>query len=219
MKKTILLAAFAAAIISAANAQQSSYRYVAPITMESKQFNVQTLRDSAVSETEYIAELNALLKTLNNEKDEIANANKGLKLEKDLYKVMTSSYKTRKSQLGTEKKNCEKEIKTYESLLKDLQKQQDIIRKMNVTDGTSVKDHSARLEEQGNQYKGEKKHLEELFDELNKNGEKEIQNMFTMLNDYLIEITDKEMRLKNLAAQNKTNIEIVKSAIKAANGK
>lgn len=218
MKKTLVIAAFAAALIPAAFAQQT-YRYVTPVLVECKQFNIQTLRDSAVNETEYAAQLNALAKDLADEKNEIDNAAKGLKLEKSLYDAMMSSYKTRKGQVETAQKNYNKDLKTYESLLKDIQKQNDIIRKMNLTEGESVRGHAARLEEQQDHYKSEMKHIQDLLDELNARSNNELNSTFTILNDYLIEITDKETRLKNLAAQNKTNIEIVKSAQKAIKGK
>lgn len=218
MKKPILIAAMFAAIVSASFAQQS-YRYVSPIAVECMQFNVQVLRDSAVNETEYIAQLNALLKGLNDEKDEIENITKGLKLEKDLYNSMTSSYKTRKGQLEKALKNADGAIKVYEGLLKDLKKQNDIIRKMNVTEGSAVKDNSSRLSEKEKTCRSEMKQVQDYREALQKHSNEEISSTFTMLNDYLIELTDKETRLKNLSSQNKTNIEIVKSALKAAKGK
>ena len=218
MKKTILVAAVLAATVCSAVAQQS-YRYVTPIMVECMQFNVQQLRDSSSSETEYIAELNSLLNSLSSEKSEIDNITKGLKLEKDLYNAMMSSYKTRKSQLEKAQKAATSEIKTYEGLLRDLQKQKNIMRKMNVTDGTAVKDNASRIEKKDERYRSEMQLIQQFYEKLKKNSDEEINTTFTMLNDYLIELTDKETRLKNISAQNKTNIEIVKSALKAAKAK
>ncbi len=216
MKKSLLFAAlFAASLFTSAQAQQN-YRYVTPVNVVCKQFNLQILRDSAVSETQYAAELNALLKDLNDEKNEIDNCSKNLKYEKNLYSSMTDSYKTRKKQLASTQKNYEKDLKVYESLIKDVQKQMDIVRRMNSTDGSSVKDHSARLDRQQEQYKTEMKYIKSLLDELTKSSNTELNGTFTMLNDFLIELTDKETRLKNIIAQNKTNIEIVKTAQKSA---
>ena len=214
MKKTVFLTVMLAAMFSAAVAQQS-YRYVTPIVVECKQFNVQVLRDSAANETEYVAQLNALMKDLLDEKSEIDNTTKGLKLERNLYNSLLSSYKTRKAQLEKAQKNADSEIKTYESLLKDLQKQNDIIRKMNTTNGTAVKDNATRLADKETVYRSEMNQLTNYRNDLKKHANEELNSTFTMLNDYLIELTDKETRLKNLASQNKTNIDIVKSALKA----
>lgn len=224
MKKTILSLAILAMSALLCNAQESvssnpDYKYVAPISVECMQFNTQAMRDSAISTDAYIAELNALLKQLNAEKNAIEGLTKGLKLERNLYSGELATYKNRKKQLAQMQKNLLADIKSYDSYLKDVKKHYDIIKKMDDASCEAIRDHSRRLSGLEDRYEDEKKRTEALLDRINKNAEQEVNDSFSVLNDFLLELTDKETRLKNLAAQNKTNIEIVKGALKTANGK
>lgn len=224
MKKFILSAALVAATVLFANAQESVnnntiYKHISPIEITCMQFNTQAMRDSAVNNEAYIAALNALQKQLNTEKVNIENAMKNLKLEKSLYDNEMSLCKDRKKQLETMQKNLMNDIKKFDGFLKDIKKQYDLVKKMDDVSCDAIKGQSRRLADLEDRYEDDKRHTQNLLDRISKHAADEISSSFAMLNDFLIEITDKETRLKNIQAQNKTNIDIVKAAIKAANGK
>jgi len=215
--KKILMLAMAAVLAFSVNA--TDYKYVSPITIEPMQFNIQELRDSAINHDSYIASLNALQKELQAEKAVIEDAQKELKLEHNLYDAELSLFKNRQKQLTGMKKNLQNNVKTLDGYLKDIKKQYDIIKKMSNVKSEPIREHERRLNESEKQIKDEKKHAEDLLEDLSGDVQKEVNDAFSVINDFLIELTDKETRLKNIATQNKTNQEIVKAALKTANSK
>lgn len=226
MKKFILSVALVAASVMGASAQEivsanaSSYKYVAPITIECMPVNTETLRDSAGGNLEYyIAILNETLKKLEVEKKDLESATKSLKLEKDLYNGEKGLFTSRKKQLEGLKKSLQSDIKVFDSHLKDIKKQYDVIKKMDNASCDAIKEQHKRLQALEETYKAQKSKLQDLLEDLSKNADTEVNNNFAILNNFLIELTDKETRLKNLASQNKANIDIVKAAIKTAKGK
>lgn len=224
MKKIFLTLALVATSFVCANAQESVnsdnvYRFVAPITVECMEFNTSAMRDSAVNVEAYIAALNALQKQLNLEKESINAAMKSLKSEKSFYDGEVELAKERRKQLESTQKNLISDIKTYDSHLKTIKKQYELVKKMDDVSCDAIKDQTKRLAELENRYEEERANMQKLLDKINRSAEDEINASFARVTDFLREITDKETKLKNLQAQNKTNIDIVKQALKAATAK
>lgn len=195
---------------------ESSYRYISPLLLTATEFNLQALKDSSVNEQDYAAALTFLQKRLETEKKEIGEALKTLKTEKSLYDAQSDLYKSRKGQAEAMSKQMDKNIKTYQGYVKSIDKQYDLIKKIDNNTCDAIKGHSRELDRMKRQFEENIDRFKELQRRMEQENSSELSEVFTELNDFLIEVTDKETRLKALQAQNKTNLEIVKGALKAA---
>lgn len=218
MKKTILAAMLLAAC--AMNAQeQKPYQYVSPIGTTLLQFDLKQMQDSAASTAAYEAELTSLQKQLKQEGKNLDAEMKSLKCEKDLYAKQMDMYKARKSQTEKLMKNMQKEVEQYESYLKNISKCQDIIKKIDNNSCEAIRQQSEYMARLEKRCQKEKNRCQDIVDDMNRGVGSELSEAYALLNSFLIEITDKETRLKNLVAQSKTNQDIVKTALKSAKGK
>lgn len=213
MKKFIMCVAVLATMAAAAVKAQE-YKYVSPITVEMVQYDLQALRDSSVNDDAYKTTLTALQKQLDQEKKDINAAMASAKQERKLYEAQMSFNKGRKKQVDTMKKNMQKSIDEYDTNLKGLKKQYDVIGKIDNTTCDAIRNQTRWVAKMEEDNKREKENCQRLLDEIEKNGEKDVNDNFTMLATFLNELSEKETLLKNLAAQNKTRIEIVKAEIK-----
>lgn len=240
MKKMIVAALFAALTLTAfaqdysATMQsvsvEASYKYISPLNLSATEFNLQALKDSSVNDQDYAAALTYLQTRLKEEKETISNAQKTLKAEKNLYDAQMDLYKDRKGQAADMMKQMDSNIKTYNGFLKSIDKQYSLIKKIDNNTCDAIKGHSKDLDYMKKQFEDNIDRFQELKSRIEKQSTEDLNQEFTKLNDFLIEITDKETRLNSMANQNKTNLEIVngtlkqveaslKAAAKAAKGK
>ncbi|MCQ2334851.1 MAG: hypothetical protein MJZ89_03310 [Paludibacteraceae bacterium] len=216
MKKIFLIAAIAA---SFAFAQARDYKYASPIGVEMISLDLATLRSESVNDAAYLANLTALQKQLDTEKNNLAAAKKSLQQEKKLYDMQLNLYKQRKAQLDETKKHFATQSKQYDAMRKNIKKQFDIIKKIDGVSSEAIQQHTHMLNDMDQQCKEEDDRNQNLLEGITKTSQDALNEMFNTLNDFQIELTEKETLLKNMEAQNKSNSEIVKNSIKALSAK
>lgn len=224
--KKIFAAALMAALTLTAVAQdyssavqsvnvEASYRYISPLNLSVTEFNLQALKDSSVNDQDYAAALTFLKTRLTDEKETISRAQKTLKAEHNLYDAQMSIYKDRKSEVADIQKQMDNNIKKYQGYLKDLDKEQDLIKKIENNTCDAIKGHSKDIDHLKRRFEESIHRFEQMKQHIIESSTDDLNQEFTKLNDFLIELTDKETRLTSMANQNKTNLDIVNSTLKA----
>ena len=213
MKKIILSAAFVAAIVLGASAEE--YKHVAPILIQRVEFNLDTMRNATDGNLDmYLTNLASLQTDIERQGKEIGEAQKNLKSEKKLYDTQMSFLKSRQGQLKSQKKFYESEIKNYDAQLKNIKKQYEMIQKMSDISSSALQEQLSVLRNVEQDTNDGKARAQEALDALNKQDSKMLDQAYEMLSQYLIEINDKTTRLENLALQNKNDVAMVKAQIK-----
>lgn len=213
MKKIIFSAAFVAAIVLSANADE--YRHIAPITIQRLEFNLDTMRAAASDNLDvYLTQLSSLQSDLERQGKDIAEAQKNLKSEKKLYDIQMSFLKSRQAQLKAEKKFYESEVKNYEGQLKNIKKQYEMIQKMSDISSVAMQEQLSLIRDMERDCNDGKARATETIETLNNHDGKALDNAYEMLSQYLIETNDKTTRLENLALQNKNDLAMLKAQIK-----
>lgn len=212
MKKLILCAAFVAAIVLGANAQE--YKHVSPVSVQLIEFNLDTIHAWAANLEGELAELTALQKNLTSEQKAIASAQNSLKSEKKIYDALASFLKTRKGQINEEKKFYQSEIKQYDAYVKDVKKQLETLQKIDDVKCPAIQNQIRRLEGVKKDCDHSKDRCEKILSEIAKYDEADVAKGYEDLNEFLTELTDKGARLTNLATLNKAHIAAVKTQIK-----
>lgn len=213
MKKILLTVAFVATCIFAGMADE--YRHVSPITIQLIEFNLDTLRAMSGDNLDiYMTNLTALQKDLEAEKKVIATAQANLKAEKKLYDTQMAFFKGRKAQIADEKKFFLGEVKKYDDQIKNIKKQFETIQKMADVNSPAMQEQTNVLTRLQTRCEEGKDRSNRIINALTNNDEKDLEMAYEILRGFLLELTDKETRLANLANQNKTNIDIVKAQIK-----
>lgn len=213
MKKFLLTVAFVAAFAFGGFADE--YRHISPVTIQLIEFNLDTLRAMSGDNLDiYLTNLTSLQKDLEAEKSVIAAAQKNLKAEKKLYDTQMAFFKGRKAQIADEKKFFTAEVKKYDDQIKNIKKQFETIQKMTEVSSFAMQEQTAVLTTLQQRCEEGKERSQRIITALTNNDEKDLEATYEILRGFLLEITDKETRLTNLANQNKTNIDIVKAQIK-----
>lgn len=213
MKKIILSAAFAAAIVLNVNAEE--YRHVSPITIQRIEYNMDTMRVATDGNLDlYLTNLASLQADIERQGKDIANEQKNLKSEKKLYDTQMSFFKSRQAQLKAEKKFYESEIKNYDGQLKNVKKQYETIQKMSDISNAAMQEQLNLIRDVEKDCNDGKERAAEAIEAISKQDGKQLDEAYEMLSQYLIEINDKTTRLENLALQNKNDLAMVKAQIK-----
>lgn len=194
---------------------EANYKYISPLSLSTTEFNLQALKDSAVNDQDYAAALTFLQTRLKDEKEVISRNQKTLKTEKSLYDAQMSLYKDRKSEVADIQKQMDNNIKKYKGYINDLEKQQDLIKKIENNTCDAIKSHSKDIDQQKRHFNESIDRFESMKKNILEQSTEGLNQEFTKLNDFLIEVTDKETRLTSMANQNKTNLEIVGAQLKA----
>lgn len=239
--KKLFVAALMAALTLTAVAQdysatlksvnvEANYRYISPLQLSVTEFNLQSLKDASVNDQDYAAALTYLKTILTDEKETINRAQKNQKAEKNLYDAQMSLYKDRKGEVADLQKQMDNNVKKYQGYIKDLEKEQELIKKIENNGCDAIKTHTVDIDYLKSRFEESIRRFEVMKQHITENSTEDLNQEFTKLNDFLIELTDKETRLTSMANQNKTNLEIVnntlktveasiKAAAKAAKGK
>lgn len=194
-------------------AKAQNYQHVAPINIPVEQFNLDSMRYGLDNDELYLTSLQALQHRLQDEKKVISAAQKGLKAEQNIYKAQMSLLKDRKKQISKEKKFLQGQIKQYNAYIKNTSRQKEAIGRTEAQ-CPALQEHLNMVNSIREWAIDSKTHAEEQLVYLNQYDDSDITNAYVMLGDFLFELKDKETRLTNLAAQNKTNLAMVKAQIK-----
>lgn len=194
---------------------EANYRYISPLSLSVTEFNLQALKDSSVNEQDYAAALTYLKTRLTDEKETISRAQKNHKAEKNLYDAQMGLYKDRKNEVADIQKQMDNNIKKYQGYTKDLDKEQELIKKIENNGCEAIKSHTKDIDYLKNRFEESIRRFEVMKQNITDSSTEDLNQEFTKLNDFLIELTDKETRLTSMANQNKTNLEIVGNTLKA----
>ena len=192
----------------------TTYQYLTPLDLHVSSFNLTQLRESFAKNEDLAEVLTSIQTTLKDEKATIAAAQKTLKAERSLYDAQMELYKARKALSAELNKQMESNIKKLNDLLRQMDKQNQILSTLD-NSSEAVAAHRALLE----QIK------QEFLDAISKHQQIKIQaasisseslnQEFDRINNFLIELTDKETRPNSLMSQNKANTEIINSTLKS----
>lgn len=194
---------------------EANYRYISPLSLSVTEFNLQALKDSSVNEQDYAASLTYLKTRLTDEKEAISRALKNQKAEKNLYDAQMGLYKDRKNEVADIQKQMDNNIKKYQGYTKELEKEQELIKKIENNGCEAIKSHTKDIDHLKNRFEESIRRFEVMKQNTTDSSTEDLNQEFTKLNDFLIELTDKETRLTSMANQNKTNLEIVGNTLKA----
>ena len=214
MKKILCSAVLATAMLMGINADE--YKHVSPITIQLIEFNMDTMRVAADGNLDlYLTRLSSLQTDLEKQSKDIVEAQKNLKSEKKLYDSQVSFLKSRQSMVKNARKFYENEVKNYDTQIKDIKKQYDLIQKMTDVSSVAMQEQLAVIRSVEDDCNERKANASQMIQKIADNDEKQIDQAYEMLSQYIIEINDKTTRLENLATQTKSHLDIVNAQIKS----
>ncbi len=212
MKKMLLTAAFAVAIVMGARAE---YRHVSPVSVQLIEFSLDAMREASGEDLNlYLTQLSQLQSDIERQDKDIAEAQKNLKSEKKLYDAQVSFLKGRQSMVKNAKKFYETEQKNYDSQIKSIKKQYEMIQKMTDVSSVAMQEQLSLLKSQEEECNERKAAAVQMVQNIEERDEKTIDAGYETLSQYLIEINDKTTRLENLATKSKSDMVTVKAQIK-----
>lgn len=214
MKKILLSAVLATAIVMGVNADE--YRHISPITLQLIEFNLDTMRNVTNGNLDlYLTHLGSLQSDLERQGKDIGEAQKNLQSEKKLCDTQVAFLKGRQAMVKNEKKYYESEEKSYDAQIKNIKKQYETIQKMTDVSSVAMQEQLNILKNLEQECNDRKAHAAQMIQKITDQDEKKIDSVYEVLSQYLIEINDKTTRLENMAARNKSDLNILKTQIKS----
>ncbi len=212
MKRTILLAACAAfcMVLSA--------QTVTPINVNVVEFDLDSLRQQAGGDEQYITELEAVSRQVKADKDALGLAQKTAKSERNYYKAQVKLNKQRKKQLNAQEKVYKTQEKSDKKELKEIEKQRKALLKDAALDQQSLAQTNASLEEREARIRDNENDRELHIRDI-KNDRETLKDDMIALSSFDLDLKDKEAKLKNLMQTNKLQSQMLKNEIKATKNK
>lgn len=212
MKKTFFLVALVAASMTI-NAQN-----VTPINVSIIDFNLDTIRQQAGNDEQYVVDLEAISKQVKADKDALSLAAKTAKSERNYYKSQVKLNNQRKKQLSAQEKVYKSQEKADKKAQKAIDKQRSALLKDAALDQQTLADNSAALDQQEARLRDNERDREHNMKDIKRDREVLKDDMIA-LSSYDLDLKDKEAKLKNMQETNKLQDKMLKNEIKATKAK
>ncbi len=212
MKKTFLMAAVA--MISVALSAQD----VTPLNVKPVEFNLDSIRQNAPDDEQYVNDLEIINKKLKADKDALALASKTAKSERNYYNSQKKNNKQREKQLKDQEKVYKDQAKADKKSQKDIDKQRKALLKESALDQQTLADNNAALDQQEARLRDNAREREFSMKDLHRKREVLKDDMIA-LSSYELDLREKETKIKNMQDMNKLQGERIKNEIKATKDK
>lgn len=192
----------------------TTYQYLTPLDITICSFNLEQLRDSYEKDENYAAVLATIQSRLKEEKSAIMAMQKTLKAERLLYDAQMELYKGRQALSAYLDKQMEATIKKINELILQMDKQSQILSTLDNSD-EAITAHRDLFEQTRKELLDAIKQSQQIKQQNGTTSSEKLNQEFNRLNNFLIELSDKETRLNSLLNQNKANMEIINSTLKS----
>lgn len=212
MKRTLLIAAVAA--LSAALSAQN----VTPLNLNTAEFDLDSIREQAGNDEQYVIDLEAISRQVKADKDIINLAVKTAKSERNYYKAQVKLNKQRKKELASQEKMYKSQEKADKKEHKLIEKERNALLKDAALDQQSLTETNAGLEEREARLRDKERDRDYHLKEIKRDRELLKDDMIA-LSSYELDLKDKEAKIKHLQQTNKLQGQMLKNEIKSTKSK